>query len=221
MPGENCAIFGCSTSRRHKDISIFKVPLPNSDFNKTWGEKLINIITKDRVIDKQLRKRIDTFKLYICERHFSPDQFYVYPTRKSLKEGEIPYLNLPKKSFQTVTISSESRSTTSIKKKREEFLVFQDLSPPPSPSTIYRSFSDFKQRIVKLSLSKSWHDDVQDTLVIVTCFTTDHILPKYEVFIDQSLAFSVRVYGWMLPDDHVFYSLYNRTFYNITLKFYF
>lgn len=74
---------------------------------------------------------------------------------------------------------------------------------------------------MKLSLSKSWHDDVQDTLVIVTCFTTDHILPKYEVFIDQSLAFSVRVYGWMLPDDHVFYSLYNRTFYNITLKFYF
>ena len=26
MPGENCAIVGCSTNRRHKDISLFKLP---------------------------------------------------------------------------------------------------------------------------------------------------------------------------------------------------
>ena len=26
MPGANCIIFGCSTSRRHCEISIFKIP---------------------------------------------------------------------------------------------------------------------------------------------------------------------------------------------------
>ena len=26
MPGENCAIVGCSTNRRHKDISLFELP---------------------------------------------------------------------------------------------------------------------------------------------------------------------------------------------------
>ena len=51
MPGENCAIFGCPTSRRHASISIFKVPLPNNEVNKKWGSELINIITKDRQVD--------------------------------------------------------------------------------------------------------------------------------------------------------------------------
>ena len=72
IPGENCAIFGCSTSRRNKGISIFKVPLPNNEFNKKWNRDLINIITKDRQVDEPLKKRIASCNLYICERHFLP-----------------------------------------------------------------------------------------------------------------------------------------------------
>ena len=52
MPGENCDIFGCSTSRKNKGISIFKVPLPNNEFNKKWNRDLINIIKKDRQVDE-------------------------------------------------------------------------------------------------------------------------------------------------------------------------
>ena len=33
MPGENCAIPGCSISKKDK-ISIFKVSLPNNDVSK-------------------------------------------------------------------------------------------------------------------------------------------------------------------------------------------
>ena len=94
MPGANCSIFGCPTSRRNKDISIFKVPLPNSEANKKWRSELINIITKDRVVDDALKKRIAGSNLFICEQHFSTDQFYIYPTRKSLKEGALPTLTL-------------------------------------------------------------------------------------------------------------------------------
>ena len=87
MPGENCAIFGCPTSRRHTNISIFKVPVPNTEVNKKWGCELINIITKDKQVDAQLKnKSIETYKLFYCERHFSPDQIWVHPTRKSQKE---------------------------------------------------------------------------------------------------------------------------------------
>ena len=80
MPGENCAIFGCPASRRHTNISIFEVPVPNTKVNKKWGCELINIITKDRQVDSQLKKRIETYKPFICECHFSPDQIWVYPT---------------------------------------------------------------------------------------------------------------------------------------------
>ena len=52
MPEENCAIYGCTHSRRHKDVSFFKVPNANNDFNKKWASELLNIIAKDRVINK-------------------------------------------------------------------------------------------------------------------------------------------------------------------------
>ena len=34
-------------------------------------------------------------KLFICEGHFTVDQIYVYSSRKLLKEGALPTLNLP------------------------------------------------------------------------------------------------------------------------------
>ena len=126
MPGENCAIYGCPNSRRQKGISFFKVPLPNSDFNRKWGSELINITTKDREIDASLQTRIESRKLFICEQHFTSDQYYQYDSRKSLKEGELPKLNLPEKSISKPTAG---RSTLSIE-KLDEFLVLQELSPP-------------------------------------------------------------------------------------------
>ena len=98
MPGENCAIFGCSTSRRHKCISIFKVSSPTNDANKKWSNELINVIIRDRLIDDSLKKRIDSFNVYICELHFTEDQFWVNSSRKILKDGALPTLNHPKKS---------------------------------------------------------------------------------------------------------------------------
>ena len=84
-------IVGCSTSRRHKGIGIFKVPLPNNEFNKKWNRDLIDIITKDRQVDEPLKKRIASCNLYICERHFSPEQIWKYPSRKVLKDGALHF----------------------------------------------------------------------------------------------------------------------------------
>ena len=74
MPGENCALLGCSASRRNKGISLFKVPLPNNEINKKWGAELINVITKDREVDAFLKKRIESRKLFICEQLFTEDK---------------------------------------------------------------------------------------------------------------------------------------------------
>ena len=77
MPGENYAIPGCSISKKDK-ISIFKVSLPNNDVSKKWSKELIDIILKYRQRDESLNKRIQSHKLFICERHFTVDQIYVY-----------------------------------------------------------------------------------------------------------------------------------------------
>ena len=53
----NCFIYGCHSSRRpeYAGIGIYKVPSGNDEFEKNWREKLVFIITKDRVIDEPLR----------------------------------------------------------------------------------------------------------------------------------------------------------------------
>ena len=50
----------------------------------------------------------------------------------------------------------------------------------------------------------------------LSCQRINHVLPKFEVFIDNTLTFSLRVYGWMLPENHELYSKFNKSFHNVT-----
>ena len=121
MPGDNCSIYGCSASRRHTGLTFFKVPKEKDDATKKWASNLINIITKYRVVDPPLKKKIDHIehkKLWICERNFSARQMWIYSDRKKLKDGELPSLNLPVKSA-LLTSPTTSRSTSSIDKREQ------------------------------------------------------------------------------------------------------
>ena len=77
MPGANCSMYGCGTSRKHKDIGIFKLPLPKDDFHRKWRQDLIDIILRFRVLDESLERQINEDRIHICQRHFREDQFYV------------------------------------------------------------------------------------------------------------------------------------------------
>ena len=70
MPGANCSIFGSTTSRYTKGLAVLKVPGGDDEYNKSWREKLVNIVTKDRVVTPGLREQIQKQTIHICERHF-------------------------------------------------------------------------------------------------------------------------------------------------------
>lgn len=74
MPGANCSILGCSTSRRKVGVAIFRVTAGKDEYNTNWRNKVIDIVTKYREIDKPLRDRIEKKNIYICERHYE-DKF--------------------------------------------------------------------------------------------------------------------------------------------------
>ena len=73
MPGANCSIFGCGSSRRNKGISIFKIPTRKDKLNEDWRSKLVGQILKDREVDDNLRRQIASDTLHICERHFEKE----------------------------------------------------------------------------------------------------------------------------------------------------
>ena len=70
MPGANCSIYGCGTSRQHTGISIFRIPAKDDDLSTKTREAWVRIVTRDREIDSSLRKQIEQRTLHICERHF-------------------------------------------------------------------------------------------------------------------------------------------------------
>ena len=39
-----------------------------------------------------------------------------------------------------------------------------------------------------------------------------YILPKYEIYVNQLLDYCIRIFGWMLPEDHHWYLQYKRIF---------
>ena len=96
-----------------------------------------------------LQIRIESHKLFICEKHFTADQIYVYPSRESLKEGALLTLNLPRPNANL----TNNRSISAIE-KREEYSFLQAQLPQPQPSNVYKSFDEFKLRTKTLALNK-------------------------------------------------------------------
>ena len=71
MPGDNCCVVGCGSSRRTKGIGIFKLPAEN--VNPGWRKEWLSEITKTRVIDKLFKNQLDKDSIFTCEKHFSPE----------------------------------------------------------------------------------------------------------------------------------------------------
>ena len=128
MPGKNCSIYGCSVSRRakYKGVSIFTVPTGDDDFSKNWRKKLIAIIARDRVIDKNMTN------FYICQQHFRPDQYSIHDYRKTLNPGVLPTLNLPIKSISTPVAKPRNSEMIAIKRQNN---ISNFSSPDPTVSS--------------------------------------------------------------------------------------
>ena len=70
MPGAKCSIFGCGTSRKHTGVGIFRIPTGEDDLSKKTRDAWLCVVTKDREVDKNLRRQMENRTLYVYEKHF-------------------------------------------------------------------------------------------------------------------------------------------------------
>ena len=78
----NCAFFGCGTNRNnvsgtYDGISLFKITSRKGQYWENWRKEVVNILTKSRVVDASLRNQIDCNTVYICERHYKPEDIEI------------------------------------------------------------------------------------------------------------------------------------------------
>ena len=72
MPGVNCSVTQCGSSRRTKGITLFKFPSAKTEALKTWRKELLSIITRDRVVDKHFQKQIDDDTVHVTATGLEP-----------------------------------------------------------------------------------------------------------------------------------------------------
>ena len=70
MVGANCSILGCGTNRRHTGLSIFLLPTGKDELSAKMRNEWVRVITRNREVDKDLRRQNNAGTLHVCEKHF-------------------------------------------------------------------------------------------------------------------------------------------------------
>ena len=73
----NCVFPGCGVQRipKYAGIGLFRVTSRKGDFYEDWRMKVIHVILQHRVLSKvELKKRVMDGNVYICERHYLPNE---------------------------------------------------------------------------------------------------------------------------------------------------
>ena len=73
MPGVNCAIPRCSTSRATTGVAFLGIPKDNDEYNVNWRKNIVDMITKIRVVDASLKRKIER-SLHLCEEHYPEEK---------------------------------------------------------------------------------------------------------------------------------------------------
>ena len=55
-------------------MGIFQIPTKDDEYSREWREKLVDIITRDRVVDEDWKRQIKNRNLFICEFHYTEDK---------------------------------------------------------------------------------------------------------------------------------------------------
>lgn len=211
MPGDNCSVFGCGTWRRTKGIGIWKLPSARNAKYKKWREEWLSEITKTRVIDKDFQKQIDNDKVFTCEKHFKLEDIEIFHSEKMVKKkpkiGALPTLNMPKRSHDTTKPATRPSRT-----------VVTNNPVTENAKKYYQSFNDLCKRVKTLKTLNDWIvQELEDRLVLKKK-RSQVMLPEIEIMIDDSLGFTIYVYGWLLPEDHELYTANLRSITNITVS---
>ena len=80
MVGQNCTLYGCSTSRRHEGRSLFKISVvgaadgeETAALKKTAREEWLRLLLRTREATADLKKRIEANNIFFCDLHFKPE----------------------------------------------------------------------------------------------------------------------------------------------------
>ena len=86
------------------------------------------------------------------------------------------------------------------------------------PDVCYKNFTEMSKRVASFKSLSEWNSKTNSDRIVLKKVVESCILPEIEIVIDDSLGFSVKVFGCFMPEDHFVYGLYMRSMCNITIQ---
>ena len=128
-------------------------------------------------------------------------------TLKKPKFGALPTINMPQKSITArPVIPRKPRS------------IVKDYSQDAEKKrAIYKDFGELCKRVQSLKTLNGYTVNIVEDRIEIRNYKESLLLPELEVVIDDSLGFTLKVYGFYLPDDHELYSKYFRSVTNTSV----
>lgn len=176
---------------------------------------------KGRSLEKKNLREYDT---PVCIEKEVATENFVVPWTTAL---------LPNETFQKDTVNSPQTEFPPSPPQKS----FQKQPPTPRPlrsivkedfevSDIltekrhcYKSFHEFCKRAQSLKIIQEWCTQAKEDRMVFRKWNESSVcLPQLELVVDDSLGFTILVYGWLLPDDHILYTKYYRSMRNVTLN---
>ena len=127
-------------------------------------------------------------------------------TKKKPKFGALPTQNMPRKSHETP--KPPSRPAREIVKD------------PIAVDTrkYFKRLEDVCKRIKCLKSISDWTVEERSDRIVLRKMKGCFQLPEFELIIDDSLGYTIAVYGWFLPEDHELYTRSRRSMNNVTVS---
>ena len=127
--------------------------------------------------------------------------------KKKPKIGALPTLNMPKRSHDTTKPATRPSRT-----------VVTNNPVAENVKKYYQSFNDLCKRVKTLKTLNDWIVQKLEDRLVLKKERSQVMLPEIEIMIDDSLGFTIYVYGWLLPEDHELYTANLRSITNITVS---
>ena len=128
-------------------------------------------------------------------------------TKKKPRFGALPTLNMPTKSHECV--KPTPRQPRHIVHEEQEL---------GHPDVCHKNFAEMCKRVATLKSLSEWNLKTNSDRIVFKKVVEPCILPEIEIVIDDSLGFTVKVFGCFMPEDHSVYGLYMRSMCNITIQ---
>ncbi len=130
-------------------------------------------------------------------------------SKKHLVHGALlPTQNLPTKLSDSLITMPEK------KERKHQSIVQERLSA--STTICYKNLKELASRVKKVVLN-DWSITCAESVVRIWKVDVPYVIPTYDIQIDDSLGFTLIVYGWFLPDDHMIYKSTKHSLRNITV----